>query len=101
VSEVRLVERVGGVGITVRVQPKASRTALDGVADGVLRVRVAAPPVDGAANEALCRFLAREVLGVAPGRVSVGRGASGRDKVVVVAGLSVDEVRAALVRASG
>jgi uncharacterized protein (TIGR00251 family) len=54
----------------------------------VLQVRVAAPPVDGKANAALCRLIAKQV-GVAPSRVTVVRGEKARDKVVRVEG--VDE----------
>jgi uncharacterized protein len=61
-----------------------------------LRVRLTAPPVDGAANEALVRFLA-ERLGVARGAVRVVSGETGRSKVVAVEGISVSEARDRLV----
>jgi uncharacterized protein YggU (UPF0235/DUF167 family) len=66
---------------------------VDGVGeDGVLRVRVTAPPVDSAANDALCRLLARE-LGVARASVRIVAGATARRKVVAVAGTDAPAVR--------
>jgi uncharacterized protein (TIGR00251 family) len=72
--------------LRVRLTPRAARAAIAGARDGVLQVRVTAPPVDGQANAALCRLLAK-ALGVAPSRVSVVRGASVRDKLVRVDGV--------------
>lgn len=63
---------------------------MDGVLDGVLRARVAAPPVEGAANQALLRLIADE-LGVPRRDVRMVAGAGGRTKVVAVDGL--DAVR--------
>jgi uncharacterized protein YggU (UPF0235/DUF167 family) len=66
---------------------------VDGVGeDGVLRVRVAAPPVDSAANEALCRLLAQE-LDVARAGIRIVTGAAARRKVVAVAGIEAPAVR--------
>ena len=87
--------------ISVRLSPRASRDEAGGfapAADGrgeVLRVRVTAPAVDGRANTALTRLLAKR-LGVARGDVTVVVGQSSRQKVVAVAGLSPVEVRARL-----
>jgi hypothetical protein len=64
---------------------------VDGVTDGVLRVRVAAPPLEGAANHALVRVLAEE-LGVARRSVRIVAGAAGRQKLVVVDDVSRDDV---------
>ena len=61
--------------------------------DGALRVRVAAPPVEGAANQALVRVLAEE-LGVARRSVRLVAGAAGRQKLVVVEGVEPDTIRA-------
>jgi uncharacterized protein len=69
--------------LTMRVQPRASRDEL--LLDGArLKVRITAPPVDGAANAHLLRFLAAE-FGVAPSLTELVRGAAGRDKVVRIA----------------
>ena len=86
--------RTTGHGLTlrVRVQPRASKDALGGEREGALVVRLTAPPVEGAANEALARFLGK-TLGVAPSAVRVVSGASGRNKVVSVAGLDAATAR--------
>ena len=78
--------------LAVRVHPRARRDEIAGERGGSLLVRVTAPPVEGKANVAVCRLLARK-LGVAPGRVAVVRGASSRDKLVEIDGLEPDEVR--------
>jgi uncharacterized protein (TIGR00251 family) len=81
--------------IAVRLQPRASANALAGLRDGVLVARVTAPPVDGKANAALCKLIAR-AAGVAPSRVSIVRGAGARHKLVRVEGLDEAALRRAL-----
>jgi uncharacterized protein (TIGR00251 family) len=81
--------------LRVRVQPRASSDAVVGWREGALRVRVTAPPVEGEANLAVVRLLAR-ALRVAPSTVAVIRGERGRDKLVRVAGLGAAEIRARL-----
>ena len=75
--------RGGAKRIEVRVQPRASRNEIVGYRDGVLRVRLQAPPVDGAANEALVRFLADE-FGVPRRHIRIVLGRGSRNKVVEV-----------------
>jgi uncharacterized protein (TIGR00251 family) len=81
--------------VKVRLQPRAARDEIVGERAGALVVRLTAPPVEGQANEALCRLIARR-LGVARSRVSLLRGARSRDKVVQVEGLSSPEIARAL-----
>jgi uncharacterized protein (TIGR00251 family) len=81
-----------GVTLRVRVLPRASKDALSGEREGALVVRLTAPPVEGAANEALARLLGK-TLGVAPSAVRVLSGATGRNKVVSVAGLDAAVAR--------
>jgi uncharacterized protein (TIGR00251 family) len=81
--------------LAVRVQPRAKRDEVVGERAGAVVVRVAAPPVDGKANLALCRFVAQRA-GVARSAVMVIRGASARDKVLRVEGIDADALRAAL-----
>ncbi|KPK82504.1 MAG: hypothetical protein AMS25_02200 [Gemmatimonas sp. SM23_52] len=83
----------GAVRFAVRVQPRAARTELVGVHGDALKIRVMAPPVEGAANAELIAFLA-ERLGVPKSAVQVRRGARGRDKLVEVEGISEDRVHA-------
>jgi len=84
-----------GVTLLVAASPRASRTEIAGVAEGRLRIRVAAPPVGGAANEELVRFLAR-ALGVPKSAVAVTAGTAGRRKTVLVRGVAVAAARGLL-----
>jgi len=79
--------------VAVRLTPRAGVDRIDRVVDGVLHARVSAPPIDGAANEALIRLLADE-LGVPRGRVRVVAGGSSRRKVIEIEGIAVEELRA-------
>jgi hypothetical protein len=78
-------ENANGLRLSVRVQPRASRSKLDGVVEDQLRVRLTAPPVENAANQACAAFLA-EVLGVARSKVQLVGGQKSRDKVFQVDG---------------
>lgn len=81
--------------ITVRLTPRGGRDVIDGWDGDTLRVRVSSAPVDGKANDALMRLLAK-ALGLAPSRISLVSGAQARVKTIEVDGLSADEVRRAL-----
>ena len=85
----------GGVRLRVRLQPRASRTECAGLVGDQLRIRVAAPPVDGAANDALVRFLAAR-LGVPRSTVTLVTGGSGRSKVIEVRGADETAIRRSL-----
>lgn len=86
-----------GAVLTVHVQPKASQTACVGIHGNALKIRIAAPPVDGAANEELIRFLASE-LSVPAAAVRIESGAGGRHKRVRLGGLTAGQVMARLVQ---
>jgi uncharacterized protein len=81
--------------IEVRLRPRGHRDELLGMREGVLQARVTAPPVDGKANRALCKLVAKRA-GVAPSRVSVVRGEKSRDKTIRVAGIDSAALRRAL-----
>ncbi len=72
--------------LRIRVTPRAGGDSIDGVQGGTLRVRVAASPVDGAANGAVVRLIA-DAVRVPPSTVRIVSGASGRRKVVAIDGL--------------
>lgn len=84
-----------GCEIAVRLQSRARANEIVGERAGALLVRVTAPPVDGRANDALRRLVAKRAR-VGVQRVSIVRGAATRQKVVRVEGLSEKELRAAL-----
>lgn len=83
------------VRISVYVQPRASKTSIAGMHDGSIKIRLAAPPVEGAANAALIAFIAERV-GVARSRVRLVSGASSRRKVIEIEGVEAATVAAAL-----
>ena len=80
-----------GIELDVRVIPRAAKTEIGGSRDGALLVRLNAPPVDGAANDALIELLA-ERLGVARRNVRIVSGDRGRQKRVSIAGISAAQV---------
>jgi hypothetical protein len=86
--------------IAVHVQPRASRTEVAGPHGEALKIRLKAPPVGGAANEELVRFVA-ERLGVSRGDVEIVSGATGRAKRLRISGTgqTAEEVREQLLRA--
>ena len=79
------------VRFAVRLTPRSAVERVETVVDGVLKVRVAAPAVEGAANNALIRLLAEE-LGIARRDVRIVAGASSRQKLVVVDGVDPEAV---------
>ncbi len=86
---------MSAAAIEVRLRPRGSRDELAGMRDGVLQAKVTAAPVDGKANKALCKLIAKRV-GVAPSRVAVVRGEKSRDKVVRVEGIDEAALNEAL-----
>lgn len=84
-----------GVILAVYVQPKASRTECIGFHGGAVKIRLAAPPIDGAANDELIRFLANR-CGVPRTGISIQAGVTSRQKRVKVQGVTVEGVLARL-----
>ncbi len=81
-----------GVEIDVRVIPRAGRSALAGERDGRVLVRLSAPPVDGAANDALIEFLA-SLFDCAKRQIRIVSGEKSRSKRVAVTGVSAATVK--------
>jgi uncharacterized protein len=87
VSVLRVTVTNGRVRFSVRVQPRASRNEVSGLHGDAVRIRLTAPPVDGAANEELVKFLA-EIFNVARRDVSIVAGESSRSKIVEIHGIT-------------
>jgi uncharacterized protein len=81
--------------IEIRLRARAHRDELIGMRDGVLQARVMAPPVDGKANRALCRLIAKR-FGVAQSKVSVVRGERSREKLVRIEGIDTETLNETL-----
>lgn len=84
----------------VHAKPRAKRSAIRGEHDGALDVSLAAPPVDGAANEELVRFLS-DVFGISKSQIAIVRGETARTKLVEIRGVSENEIRARLSMLAG
>lgn len=81
-----------GAALAVRVTPRASRNEITEIqTDGTVKVRLTAMPVEGDANKALIVFMA-EVLGVPPSKLDIVAGLSGKDKLISVLDMDMDEV---------
>ena len=92
--------RGDAVRFAVYVQPRASRTEIAGIHGDALKIRLAAPPVEGEANAELVSSLAK-VLGVPKSAVRIVRGHRGRRKVLEVAGVNAESVNSILRRVTG
>ena len=90
--KLKIRQKSGGVTIECRVTPRASRNAIKGVREGVLEVSLGSPPVEGRANKALVEFLSKR-LGVRKSAVSIVGGERSRNKVILIEGLSEDDVK--------
>lgn len=93
------IERTEGVEIRIHLQPRASNTEIVGLYGEAVKIRIAAPPVDGRANAELCRFLARQ-LGLPQESVRVISGVSSRQKRVFIRGRTLAEIGASLTRST-
>lgn len=87
-----------GVTFAVRVQPRASRSELAGETEGALKIRLAAPPVDGAANEELVTFLAK-LLAVPRRQVHIVSGTTAKHKIIRADGMSGERFERAVTNA--
>jgi len=90
--EFKLSNGKRGAAITVRVTPRARKTEFGGILeDGTVRIRVAAPPVEGKANRAVIAFLAK-ALGIRKNKIEIVAGERGLDKIITIDGMPADEV---------
>ena len=86
-----------GARLNIQVQPGVSRNMITRYADGILHVKIAAPPVRGKANQELVKFLSK-VLGVSKSSVAIEKGATSRRKVVLVEGMKQVDAEAIIGR---
>jgi len=86
-------ETPDGVAFPVKVNPRSSRNEIVGESEGVLRIKLTAPPVEGAANKALIEFLSGK-LNVAKSKITILTGETGRNKTVSVSGLNKEVILA-------
>lgn len=83
------------ITVKIHLQPRASQNGIDGVQGDALKLRVTAPPVEGRANKALQKLLAKR-LGIPPSQITIITGQRSREKLVQVSGISRAELEKAL-----
>jgi len=88
---VRLRDSKRGLTFDIQVIPHASRAEIAGVQEGALKVKVTAPPMEGAANEACIKLLARE-LGLKKSQMEISSGVKSRKKTVMIKDISKAEL---------
>jgi uncharacterized protein (TIGR00251 family) len=95
VETARIVQDGEGVRVKVFVKPRARKNAVVGIQGDAIKIHVASPPVEGAANRDLREFLAK-TIGIAPSRVEIVSGHTSRHKTVRIMGVTPEEVHVAL-----
>ena len=91
-TRLRVQATATGVRVSIRVQPRASTDGIAGLHGDALKIRLTAPPVDGAANESLVNFLSG-AFGIPARDVTIVAGSSSRSKIVELTGVTEDRVR--------
>lgn len=89
--ELRIRENAAGLDIPLHVQTRSRRTEIAGYFNGALKLKVQAPPVDDAANDAIVRFFS-DLLAVPKSRISIAAGPKSRDKILRIEGVSLSSL---------
>jgi len=92
---VYLKETDQGIEFKVKIQPRASTNEITGTFGDAFKLRITAPPVEGAANEAVIKFL-KKLFGVSQGDVTISSGLTSRNKIIRVTGITLSEAKIAL-----
>jgi uncharacterized protein (TIGR00251 family) len=88
IRDLRIRESASGLVVSLHVQPRARSTAFAGIHNGALKLKVQAPPVDDAANQAIVRFFS-ELLEIPKSRLLITSGAKSREKTLRIEGISL------------
>lgn len=87
-----ITKTVRGIKLTVFVQPKSAKNQIVGLHNGALKIKIAALPVDGKANTELTNYLA-QLLDIPKRQIEILKGDTGRNKIVEIVGLSIEDVQ--------
>ena len=90
-----IIEKGENCLLKCRIQPSASKTAITGIHDNCLKITLAAPPVDGKANKALCEFIAKK-LKMSKSKVSIAKGEKSKSKTLLCKNISKKDLQTSL-----